>query len=299
MKILDYLKENIVYLDGGMGTLLQKRGLKPGELPERWNVSHPDEIIDIQKSYFDAGTNIICTNTFGANSLKYSDEELEAVITAAVDNARKAKELSTGTQEKFIALDIGSMGKLLEPYGDFEFEAAVEVYAKTVRIGAKCGVDLVYIETMNDSYDTKAALLAAKENCDLPVFVSNAYGEDGKLMTGATPAAMVAMLEGMHADAIGANCSLGPKQLKPVVEEYLKYASVPVLLKPNAGLPKSENGQTVYDVLPDEFSSDVTEYVKAGVRIVGGCCGTTPDYIRETVAKTSALKPQPLTNKDR
>ena len=299
MKILDYLKENIVYLDGGMGTLLQKRGLKPGELPERWNVSHPDEIIDIQKSYFDAGTNIICTNTFGANSLKYSDEELEAVITAAVDNARKAKELSTGTQEKFIALDIGSMGKLLEPYGDFEFEAAVEVYAKTVRIGAKCGVDLVYIETMNDSYDTKAALLAAKENCDLPVFVSNAYGEDGKLMTGATPAAMVAMLEGMHADAIGANCSLGPKQLKPVVEEYLKYASVPVLLKPNAGLPKSENGQTVYDVLPDEFSSDVTEYVKAGVRIVGGCCGTTPDYIRETVAKTSALKPQPLTNKNR
>lgn len=299
MKILDYLKENIVYLDGGMGTLLQKRGLKPGELPERWNVSHPDEIIDIQKSYFDAGTNIICTNTFGANSLKYSDEELEAVITAAVDNARKAKELSTGTQEKFIALDIGSMGKLLEPYGDFEFEAAVEVYAKTVRIGAKCGVDLVYIETMNDSYDTKAALLAAKENCDLPVFVSNAYGEDGKLMTGATPAAMVAMLEGMHADAIGANCSLGPKQLKPVVEEYLKYASVPVLLKPNAGLPKSENGQTVYDVLPDEFSSDVTEYVKAGVRIVGGCCGTTPDYIRETVAKTSALKPQTLTNKNR
>lgn len=299
MKILDYLKENIVYLDGGMGTLLQKRGLKPGELPERWNVSHPNEIIDIQKSYFDAGTNIICTNTFGANSLKYSDEELEAVITAAVDNARKAKELSTGTQEKFIALDIGSMGKLLEPYGDFEFEAAVEVYAKTVRIGAKCGVDLVYIETMNDSYDTKAALLAAKENCDLPIFVSNAYGEDGKLMTGATPAAMVAMLEGMHADAIGANCSLGPKQLKPVVEEYLKYASVPVLLKPNAGLPKSENGQTVYDVLPDEFSSDVTEYVKAGVRIVGGCCGTTPDYIRETVAKTSALKPQPLTNKNR
>ncbi len=299
MKVLDYLKENIVYLDGGMGTLLQKRGLKPGELPERWNVSNPEVIIDIQKSYFDAGTNIICTNTFGANSLKFSDEELEAVISAAVDNARKAMELSTGSQEKFIALDIGSMGKLLEPYGDFEFEAAVEVYAKTVRIGAKCGVDLVYIETMNDSYDTKAALLAAKENCDLPVFVSNAYGEDGKLMTGATPAAMVAMLEGMHADAIGANCSLGPKQLRPVVEEYLKYASVPVLLKPNAGLPKSENGETIYDVLPDEFSSDVTEYVKAGVRIVGGCCGTTPDYIRETVAKTSTLNPLILTNKNR
>lgn len=299
MKVLDYLKENIVYLDGGMGTLLQKRGLKPGELPERWNLSHPDVIVDIQKSYFDAGTNIICTNTFGANSLKFDDEELEAIISAAVDNARKAKETSTGTQEKFIALDIGSMGKLLEPYGDFEFDAAVEVYAKTVRIGAKCGVDLVYIETMNDSYDTKAALLAAKENCDLPVFVSNAYGEDGKLMTGATPAAMVAMLEGMHADAIGANCSLGPKQLKAVVDEYLEYASVPVLLKPNAGLPKSENGETIYNVLPDEFSDDVTEFVKSGVRIVGGCCGTTPDYIRETVEKTSDIKPVPVVDKNR
>ena len=158
-----------------------------------------------------------------------SDDELKDIIEAAIENAKRAKELSTGTQEKFIALDIGSMGKLLKPYGDFEFEAAVEVYAKTVRIGAAAGADLVYIETMNDSYDTKAALLAAKENCDLPVFVSNAYGEDGKLMTGASPAAMVAMLEGMHADAIGANCSLGPKQLKGVVEEYLRYASVPVL----------------------------------------------------------------------
>lgn len=299
MNILDYMKDNLVYLDGGMGTLLQKRGLKPGELPERWNVSHPEVIVDIQKSYFDAGTNIICTNTFGANSLKFDDEELDSLIGAAIANARKASELSTGKQEKFVALDIGSMGKLLKPYGDFEFEDAVQVYAKTVRIGVKYGVDLIYIETMNDSYDTKAALLAAKENSDLPVFVSNAYGEDGKLMTGATPAAMVAMLEGMHADAIGANCSLGPKQLKSVVEEYLEYASVPVLLKPNAGLPKSENGQTVYDVLPDEFSDDVAGYVESGVRIVGGCCGTTPDYIRATVEKTKDIKPKEVTDKNR
>ena len=256
-------------------------------------------IVDIQKSYFDAGTNIICTNTFGANSLKFDDEELENIIRAAVENARTARDTSCGKQEKFIALDIGSMGKLLKPYGDFEFEDAVNVYAKTVRLGAKYGVDLIYIETMNDSYDTKAALLAAKENCDLPVFVSNAYGEDGKLMTGATPAAMVAMLEGMHADAIGANCSLGPKQLKSVVEEYLEYASVPVLLKPNAGLPKSENGKTVYDVLPDEFSDDILEYVKAGVRIVGGCCGTTPDYIAASVEKTQNVPPKKVENKNR
>ena len=299
MKVLDYLKNNLVYLDGGMGTLLQKRGLKPGELPERFNVSHPEIIVDIQKAYYDAGTNILCTNTFGANALKFDDEELKTVIEAAVRNAKEARDKSTGTQEKFIALDIGPIGKLLKPFGDFDFSEAVEVYAKTVRIGVSCGVDLIYIETMNDSYDTKAALLAAKENSDLPVFVSNAYGEDGKLMTGATPAAMVAMLEGMHADAIGANCSLGPKQIKCVVEQYLAYASVLVLLKPNAGLPRSENGETVYDVFPDEFSTDLLDYVNAGVRIVGGCCGTTPDYIRATVEKTKDVLPKPLTNKNR
>uniref|UniRef100_UPI00405716F7 homocysteine S-methyltransferase family protein n=1 Tax=Agathobacter sp. TaxID=2021311 RepID=UPI00405716F7 len=298
MQILEYLKENFVYLDGGMGTLLQKRGLRPGELPERWNVTHSDIIVEVQKSYFDAGSNIICTNTFGANSLKFEDEELETLIKAAIDNAKKARDTSVGTQEKFIALDIGPIGKLLKPYGDLAFEDAVAVYAKTVRIGAACGVDLVYIETMNDSYDTKAALLAAKENCNLPVFVSNAYGEDGKLMTGATPAAMVAMLEGMHADVIGANCSLGPKQLKKVADEYLKYASVPVLLKPNAGLPRSENGQTVYDVLPEEFSEELYGYAEAGIRIMGGCCGTTPDYIAATVQKTQSLQPKEIKKKN-
>lgn len=299
MNLLDYMKENLLYLDGGMGTLLQERGLQPGELPERWNLTHKEDIIEIQKAYFDAGSNIVCTNTFGANVLKYSADELESLIKAAVGNAKEAKRRSTGIQEKYIALDIGSMGKLLKPYGDFEFEDAVEVYAKTVRIGVECGVDLIFIETMNDSYDTKAALLAAKENSDLPVFVSNAYGEDGKLMTGATPAAMVAMLEGMHADAIGANCSLGPKQLKSVVEEYIEYASVPVLLKPNAGLPRSENGKTVYDVFPEEFSEDIKEYVQAGVRIVGGCCGTTPDYIRATVEQTKEVMPVKIIPKNK
>lgn len=299
MKILDYLKDNIVYLDGGMGTLLQKEGLRPGELPERWNVTHSDIIVRIQKDYFDAGTNVICTNTFGANSLKFDDEELETLIRAAVENAKKARQLSVGKQEKFIALDIGSMGKLLKPFGDFDFEEAVSVYAKTVKIGAACGVDLVYIETMNDSYDTKAALLAAKENCDLPVFVSNAYGEDGKLMTGASPAAMVAMLEGMGADAIGANCSLGPKQLRGVVEEYIEYGSVPVLLKPNAGLPRSENGKTVFDVYPEEFSDDMLEYVKMGVRIAGGCCGTTPEHIAAVVEKTKSVEPVPVVPNNR
>lgn len=299
MNVLEYLKDNFVILDGGMGTLLQAAGLKPGELPERWNVSHSEEIVRIQKTYFDSGSNIVLANTFGANSLKFEDEELRTLIFAAVANARKAAEESSGEQEKFVALDIGPIGKLLKPYGDFEFEEAVSVYAGTVRIGVEAGVDLIFIETMNDSYDTKAALLAAKENSDLPVFVSNAYGSDGKLMTGATPAAMVAMLEGMHADAIGANCSLGPAQLAGVMEEYLEYASVPVLLKPNAGLPRSENGKTVYDVTPDEFAEEVEKLLKKGIRIMGGCCGTTPEFIKAVAGKVKNLTPLPVTEKNR
>lgn len=299
MTILEYMKDNFVFLDGGMGTLLQEAGLQPGELPERWNMNRPEEIIRIQKSYFDAGTNVILSNTFGANGLKFDDDELRQIVFSAIANARKAAELSSGTQEKFVALDIGPLGKLLKPYGDYEFEDAVAMYAKTVRLGVEAGADLIFIETMNDSYDTKAALLAAKENSDLPVFVSNAYGSDGKLMTGASPAAMVAMLEGMHADAIGANCSLGPDQLIGVMEEYLEYASVPVLLKPNAGLPRSEGGKTVFDVYPEEFSESVLSLLKKGVRITGGCCGTTPDYIRAVAEKASMIKPVPVTEKNR
>ena len=299
MNILEYMKDNFLFLDGGMGTLLQEAGLKPGELPERWNVQRPEEIVRIQKSYFDAGSNVVLSNTFGANSLKFEEEELRQLIFAAIKNARTAAKESSAPQEKFVALDIGPIGKLLKPYGDYEFEDAVSVYAKTVRIGTEAGADLIFIETMNDSYDTKAALLAAKENSDLPVFVSNAYGSDGKLMTGANPAAMVAMLEGMHADAIGANCSLGPDQLTDVIEEYLQYASVPVLLKPNAGLPRSENGKTVYDVTPQAFAQSVKKLLEKGVRITGGCCGTTPDFIKEVSHAATDLKPVPLTEKNR
>ncbi len=298
MTIRDYMKDHFLFLDGGMGTLLQNAGLRPGELPERWNVSHPEEIIRIQTEYYNAGSNVVLANTFGASCLKFEEEELRAVVRAALDNAKRAREASAGQQEKFVALDIGPLGRLLKPYGDFEFEEAVEAYAKTVRIGAEAGADLVFIETMNDSYDTKAALLAVKENCSLPVFVSNAYGSDGKLMTGASPAAMVALLEGMHADAIGANCSLGPEQLVGVIEEYLTYASVPVLIKPNAGLPRSENGKTVYDVFPPAFGDAIRELFKKGVRIAGGCCGTTPEYIRSVVEASEGLSPVPVREKE-
>ena len=298
MKILDRLKKGLLYLDGGMGTLLQERGLAAGEYPERWNLSHPDVITDIHRAYYDAGSNIVCANTFGANLLKFSKDELDAIIRAAFENARAAKALSANSQDKFIALDIGPSGKLLKPYGDFDFEDAVALFAETVKLGVKHGADLIFIETMNDSYETKAALLAARENSSLPVFVSNAYGSDGRLMTGASPAAMVAMLEGMGADAIGANCSLGPRQISSVVDELLKYASVPVILKPNAGLPEIRDGKTVFDVSADEFADEVSRLVKKGVSICGGCCGTTPDYIKALVARTAQIKPLPATSKD-
>ncbi len=298
MCIKEFLKNNTVYLDGGMGTLLQENGLRAGELPERLNITRPEVIQNIHKAYFNAGTNIVAANTFGANSLKFSYGELEKIICAAIENARAAARASDAPQEKFVSLDIGPTGRLLKPYGDLDFEEAVGIFAQTVRLGVKYGADLIYIETMNDSYETKAAVLAAKENCSLPVFVSNAYGDDGKLMTGATPAAMVAMLEGMGVDAIGANCSQGPKGLMRVVDELLKYASVPVLLKPNAGLPEYVDGQTRYTVFPDEFAEDMNTALTRGVRILGGCCGTTPEHISALYKRTSGTSPLPVSKKD-
>lgn len=306
MNFREYLKQNIVYLDGGMGTLLQDLGLRPGEYPEKWNLTQSHFIIQIHKLYFNAGSNVVCTNTFGANSLKFNDDELEAIIKAAVENAKKAREFSDyecekkglAKREKFIALDVGPTGKLLKPLGDLDFEDAVAVFAKTIKLGVKYGVDFIIIETMNDSYETKAALLAAKENSDLPVIVTNAYGEDGKLMTGATPTAMVAMLEGMGVDALGANCSLGPKQLRKVAQELIENASVPVVLKPNAGLPKSVDGETVFDITKEEFADELALLLEKGLRVVGGCCGTTPEYIEALYKRTCEITPRPIEPKN-
>lgn len=297
MNIRDFIKNNIVYLDGGMGTLLQKSGLQPGELPERWNISHPEVIKEIHKSYYDSGSNIVNTNTFGANSLKFDADELSEIIYHAVKNADEARKASSGKQEKFIALDVGPTGKLLKPLGDLDFEDAVKAFAEVISLGVKYGVDLITIETMNDSYETKAAVLAAKENSDLPIIVTNAYGENGRLMTGADPAVMAAMLEGMGVDAIGANCSLGPKQLMGVMDELFKYCSVPVAFKPNAGLPKSDGKVTYYDVDAEEFAQDIKLAVANGVRIVGGCCGTTPEYIKKVCELTRDMRPKEIEKK--
>lgn len=295
-ELLRRLREEITWLDGGMGTLLQARGLKPGEKPETWVLTHPEEVTAVHRAYYEAGSCIVSANTFGASRFHFVPEELKRIIPAALDCVRLARE-ACGGGDRYIALDIGPTGKLLEPYGPLPFEEAVETFAETVRIGAAAGADCVLIETMNDSLETKAALLAVKENCDLPVLVSNAYGADGKLMTGATPEVMVAMLESMGADAIGVNCSLGPAALRPVVERYLAAAGVPVMMKPNAGLPRTEAGRTVYDVDPDTFAREMTDLIPKGLRILGGCCGTTPEYIRTLVRMAEGLVPPPVQGK--
>ena len=277
--------EKRLFLDGGTGTVLQSMGLPAGMPPEEWSITCPDKITELHRAYFEAGSNIVCTNTFGVNSLKYTD--CEKYISAAVKCARAAAD---GKKERFVALDIGPTGKLLRPLGDLSFERAYEIFAENVRLGVKYGVDLVVIETMNDSYETKAALLAAKENSDLPVFVTNVYDEKGKTMTGASPEAMIALLEGMGADAVGMNCSLGPDKMIPLMERFYTCASVPVIVKPNAGLPVSRNGKTEFSVGPKEFSDYMRILAKGGACILGGCCGTTPEYIKMTVGAVSDIE---------
>ena len=297
MDIRTYMRDHLIRLDGGLGTLLQAAGLQPGERTEQWNLTHADVIRDIHAAYYRAGSNVVSANTFGVNGLIYSEAELDTLVGAALKIVREAQQLAGEDHPTWAALDIGSCGRMLKPFGDLEFEDAVSAFASVVKAGVRHGADLIFIETMNDSYETKAALLAAKENSDLPVFVSNAYSDNGRLMTGARPAAMVAMLEGMGADAVGMNCSMGPAELLPVLEEYLKYASVPVIMKPNAGLPKVVDGKTVFNVSADEFAAVMKNAVCMGARIVGGCCGTTPEYIAALNRETADAVPVPLTKK--
>ncbi|QTE72403.1 homocysteine S-methyltransferase family protein [Clostridiales bacterium FE2011] len=296
MKLKELLQKGPFFLDGGMGTLLQERGLKPGEAPEKWGMTHPDVITDIQRSYYEAGTDMVLTNTFGVHPLRYSLSECEEMVRTAIGCADKARKAIADGKERFVALDIGPCGRLLKPLGSLDFEEAVQGFAEVVRLGVKYGADCVFIETMNDGAEARAALLAAKENSDLPVLVSCAYGADGKLMTGGTPESVVAMLESLGADAVGVNCSLGPDALAPIVERYLAAASIPVLMKPNAGLPQEKDGKTVYNVGPEEFSADIVPLIEKGLRIIGGCCGTTPDFIR-AVKNASAGRVPPAVEK--
>lgn len=293
--ILEEIKKRIVFFDGGTGSLLQANGLKPGELPETWNLLHPEIITKLHRDYLEAGADIIKTNTFGANGLKFhkrAEFDLEEVVSAAVLNAKKAVETANypkGKEKGYIALDLGPTGKLLKPLGDLDFEEAYDMYAQVVKIGEKNGADLVLIETMSDGYEAKAAILAAKENSSLPVFVTMIFDEKGKLLTGGNVASTVALLEGLRVDALGINCGLGPIQMKGILSDIMEVVSVPVIVNPNAGLPRSEGGKTVYDIDADEFARVMGEIVAMGASVAGGCCGTTPEHIKKTVEQCKDL----------
>lgn len=283
MRLLEEIKRRKIFCDGGMGSLLQARGLKAGELPETWNLLHPEILKEIHGEYLEAGCDIVTTNTFGANRLKYPEGgefSLREIIRAAVNNAREAVDRAG---HGWVALDMGPTGKLLKPLGDLDFDEAYEIYKEVVETGCRAGADLIIIETMSDGYEAKAAVLAAKENSSLPVFATMIFDEKGKLLTGGDVESAVAMLEGLGVDALGINCGLGPVQMKGIAAQILKIASVPVIVNPNAGLPRSEGGKTVYDIDEKQFASVMEEIADLGVHVLGGCCGTTPEHIRGLV----------------
>ena len=297
------LREGILYVDGGMGSLLAAEAdFTPGSRPEWWSITHEDVIYAIHEAYLASGANLLTTNTFGANRLHYKSEELSEVVNASVRlacRARDAAEKKDPTSKRFVLLDVGPLGVLLRPFGTMPFETAVETFKETIRLGVAAGVDGILIETMSDSYETKAAVLAAKETCDLPILVTNTYDSTGKLMTGADPTAMVALLEGLSVDAIGLNCSTGPCEMLRLVEALYSATSLPVIVSPNAGLPRvNADGETVYDVSPDEFAACMVDILAAGGRILGGCCGTTPAHICALVEATKGKAPLPILWRD-
>ena len=293
--ITDRLGKEWIYFDGGLGTMLQERGLQGGEYPETWNLTHPEELIAIHKAYLEAGCHVINANTFGANGLKF--DNVEEIITAGIQLAKEAKK-QAGRMDAYVALDIGPTGKLLEPMGDLPFEKAVSYFAQMVKAGVKAGADLILIETMSDTYEAKAAVLAAKENSSLPVIVTMIFDENQRLLTGGSVESAVAMLEGLRVDALGINCGLGPKQMLPVVKRIREVSSLPIIVNPNAGLPIQVDGKTVYDLKADDFARAMVEIAQVGVQGLGGCCGTTPEYIQKMIEAVKDIPCQPNTMKE-
>ncbi|CAK7021170.1 homocysteine S-methyltransferase family protein [uncultured Phascolarctobacterium sp.] len=290
MSFRELLGKELLFFDGATGTMLQALGLQPGELPELWNFTHAEKVQSVHEAYLNNGSNIIKSNTFGANRLKFkgTDVTVDAVVGAALKIGKAA---CAGREKAFVALNLGPTGKLLAPYGDLPFEEAVDIYGEMVRSGAKHGADLILIETMSDTYEIKAAILAAKENSDLPIIVTLTFDEDGKLLTGADVLSAVAMVEGLGVDAVGFNCGLGPKQMGKLLPQLLAACSLPVVLNPNAGLPVQRDGQTVFDVGADDFAELMRDLVPLGISVVGGCCGTTPAHIKALIEKCRGLQP--------
>lgn len=299
MKITDLLGKRIVFFDGAMGSMLQKNGLKAGELPEIMNITQGDVIKNIHLNYLDAGCDLITTNTLGANRIKLCQSGycVEEIINAAIKNAKKAISLCGG-KERFIAFDIGPTGKLLEPLGDLSFDDAYSSFSQAAVIAEKSGADLAIIETMTDTYEMKAAVLAVKENTSLPVFATFSFDINGRLLTGGDIECAVALLEGLGVDALGINCGNGPDKMIEFLEKLSKLCSLPIIVQPNAGIPKVECGNTVFDVDAEEFANDMLIMAQKGAHILGGCCGTTPEHIKRMIELCSDIEPAEIIEKD-
>lgn len=298
MGIREKLGKEMLLFDGAMGTQLQANGLSAGELPEVWNLTHADVVRGIHRAYADAGCDILKANTFGANALKFETTpySVSEIVQAALKNARAAAE--TSAREIFVALDLGPTGKLLKPYGELEFSKAYELYKEQI-LAAENQADLILIETMGDLYEIKAAVLAAKENSDLPVAVTMIFDEQGKLLTGADIPTALFTLEGLGVDMIGFNCGLGPAQMLPFVQKIGTIGSTPIAVNPNAGLPECIDGVTSYNVSPVEFADALAEIAHCdGVWAVGGCCGTTPAHLEAAVRACKEIAPAPIKQKD-
>ncbi len=306
MDLREKIKKDIFYFDGATGSQLQKLGIKPGELPEVWNITHREDIINLGRSYFEAGANGVAANTFGANPMKYDGKDgrysLREIVKAGMECALEARKRASGEmvqKDMYVGMDVGSLGKLLKPLGDLEFETAVSYFKETIALGVEYGAEYILIETMNDSLESKAAVIAAKEVANVPIFVSNVYDETHKTMTGSNPSVMTAIMNGLGVDAVGANCSLGPDKMLEIVPELYAGAAVPVIFMPNAGMPRMDGDKVVYDVTAEEFAAFSRKAVENGARLIGGCCGTTPEHIRLTVLATRDMKPLEIKKQDK
>ena len=295
--ILDVLGRELLFFDGGMGTMLQQAGLPAGEEPVIWNLENPDAVAAVHRQYVEAGCRILKANTFGANGLQCAQSA--DVIAAGVSLARR--EADRAPQEVWVAMDIGPTGRLLEPIRDLPFDEAVRLFRGMAAAGEQAGADCILIETMSDTYELKAAVLAAREATRLPIFATLIFDEHGRLLTGGDIPAAAALLEGLGADAIGFNCGLGPEQMQTLLPILLEATSLPVIVNPNAGLPRTEGGRTVYDVTPEAFARTMRQMARCGVAVLGGCCGTTPAHLAAMIAacaderpRTAARSPRPL-----
>ncbi|MDI3309997.1 MAG: homocysteine S-methyltransferase family protein [Thermoanaerobacterium sp.] len=278
LDIFNNLKNSAIVFDGAMGTMLQKKGLKTGECPEYYNLSHPDIVYEIHKSYIDAGADVIETNTFGANRIKLKSynlsDKLPEIVKSAVQIARKA------AGDKAVALSMGPIGELMEPFGKLTFDEAYNAFAEVAVEGKKAGADLALIETMSDILEAKAAILAVKENTNLKVICTMTFQEDGRTLMGTDPVTAVISLQGLGLDAIGVNCSTGPDMMADIVKKMAEVSRIPILAQPNAGMPHLENGMTLYNITKEQFAIESKKLLECGASIVGGCCGTTPEFIR-------------------